>query len=140
MRSEPQGRRGWGTVPRGSGAMPPFLRSEPRAGEGEGGVPRGLGIAQAVANYLCRSRRPGVHTAIICVGRDGRAYTDNYQLFMYVGASTAQYSWSIYPPAVRALGRRGWGPSPGARAQAGCCQLFVWVEPSSRTHTIANYL
>ena len=62
-------------VPRGSGAMPPFLRLEPRAGEGAGGVPRGSGGAQAVANYLCRSRRthsnylcrsrrPGVHTQL----------------------------------------------------------------------------
>ena len=35
---------------------------------------------------------------------------------MYVGASAAQSSWSIPPPAVRAPGRRGWGPSPGDRA------------------------
>ena len=84
-----------GVVSRGSGAIAvactgkwfviPFYVQSPGPARA-GGVPRGSGRAQAVANHLCRSRRPGVHTAIICVGRDGRAYTQNYQLFMYVGA------------------------------------------------------
>ena len=121
------------------------------------------------ANYLCGSDRLHVHT-------------HNYQLFMYMGASVAQYSWSIPPhplprPAAQASVKgvsqsliklcvtrygvqvsatflhsgpragEGGGPSPGAQAppqpsepqglgrQAGGCQLFVWVGPSSRTHT-----
>ena len=80
-------------VPRGSGGVPPFfcIQSPGPARAGSRPYQLGwcLGGVQAVANYLCRSQRPGVHTAIICVGRDGRAYTHNYQLFMYMGASAA---------------------------------------------------
>ena len=43
MRSEPQGRRGWGPSP-GARAECLFLRSEPRAGEG-GGRPQGRRLA-----------------------------------------------------------------------------------------------
>ena len=96
-------------IPRGSGAMPPFFAFRAPGRRGWGGILRGSGGGQAIAIYLCKSRRPGVHTAIICVGRDGRAYTHSYQLFMYVGASAARsappYSYSIPPPPPQGLGR-----------------------------------
>ena len=91
-------------IPRGSGAMPTFFAFRAPGRREWGGILRGSGGGQAIANYLCKSRRPGVHTAIICVGRDGREYTHSYQLFMYVGASAARsappYSYSIPPPPL----------------------------------------
>ena len=74
-------------VPRGSGAMPPFFAFRAPGRRGRGAVPTSSVGARAERRPLpiiCVG--PGVHTAIICVGRDDRAYTHNYQLFMYVGA------------------------------------------------------
>ena len=113
---------------------------------GAGGHPQGCRLADPTSSAAARADRcqlfvyvgppSRTHTIgnYLCVRRD--VHTHNWQLFMYVGPSTARSSWSIPPPpAVRAPGRQGWGAVP-----RGSGQLFVWVGPSSRTHTIANYL
>ena len=158
-----------------------------------GGIPRGSDGSQAVANYLCRSRRthsnylcrsrrPGVHTQLPTIyvrgslrgriyegwGRpqglrlavaniymctSGRLYVHTQLPIIYVGTHTitnclcrwepsaAPYSWCIpHPLPSEPRAGEGGGRPRGLGRQAGRCLLFVWVGPSSRTHTIANYL
>ena len=69
---------------------------------------------------------------------------------MYVGASAAQYSWSIPPLPSEPRAGEGGGHPQGLGQQAGCCQLFVWVGRLQLhtqlpiiyvgTHTITNCL
>ena len=112
-----------------AGPFPPCRQSPGPARVGA--VPRGSGGRLAVANYLCESGRLHVHTQlpIIYVG-----YTNNYQLFMYIGASAAvaRYRYSNHPSCMYVKTARR------THTISNCLCRSRW--PSAHTHTITNCL